>query len=236
MAITTVLFDLDGTLLPMDQEVFVNAYLSGLCKKLAPRGYEPKAVVDGIWKGTGAMVENDGKQTNEAVFWQVFCGLLGEHAREDMPVFEDFYRNEFQQVAKVCGFLSESRQLIDYLKEKGLRMVLATNPIFPAIATHSRVRWAGLQPEDFSYITTYENSSFCKPNPAYYQEILDKLGLSAGECLMVGNDAVEDMAAAKLGLPVVLLTHSLIEREGVDVNALPHGGFDALKIWLDSQI
>ena len=118
----------------------------------------------------------------------------------------------------------------------GYRVALATNPLFPAIATHSRVRWAGLQPEDFDHITTYENSSFCKPNPLYYREILDRLGLRAEECVMVGNDALEDVAAAKLGLPVFLLTHSLIEREGVDVNKLPHGGFEELKIWLDGQI
>jgi HAD superfamily hydrolase (TIGR01549 family) len=236
MSVTTVLFDLDGTLLPMDQDVFVKAYLGGLCKKLAPLGYDPKAVADGIWKGTGAMVKNDGSRPNEEVFWQVFCGFLGEDARKDTPVFEDFYRNEFQQVAAVCGCLPESRALIDRLKAKGLRLVLATNPIFPAIATHSRVRWAGLQPEDFDYITTYENSAFCKPNPAYYREILDKLGLKPEECLMVGNDPVEDVAAAKLGLPVFLLTHSLIEREGVDVTKLPHGRFEELKIWLDGQI
>ena len=236
MSVTTVLFDLDGTLLPMDQDVFVKTYLGGLCKKLAPLGYDPKAVADGIWKGTGAMVQNDGSRPNEEVFWQVFCSLLGEDARKDTPVFEDFYRNEFQQVAKVCGFLPESRALIDHLKARGLRLVLATNPLFPAIATHSRVRWAGLQPEDFDYITTYENSSFCKPNPLYYQEILDKLGLRAEECVMVGNDSVEDVAAAKLGLPVFLLTHSLIAREGAEVSALPHGGFQELKIWLDGQI
>ena len=236
MSITTVLFDLDGTLLPMDQEKFINTYLGGLCKKLAPFGYDPKAVVDGIWKGTGAMVKNDGSRSNEEVFWQVFCRLVGEHARQDAPIFEDFYRSEFQQVAKVCGFLPESKQLVDYLKAKGLRLVLATNPVFPAIATHSRVRWAGLQPEDFAYITTYENSSFCKPNPAYYQQILDKLGLKAEECVMVGNDTVEDVAVTRLGLPVFLLDHSLIRREGVDVSHLPCGGFEALKIWLDGQI
>ena len=236
MSITTVLFDLDGTLLPMDQEVFVKAYLGGLCKKLAPLGYDPKAVADGIWKGTGAMVKNDGSRTNEEVFWQVFCGLMGKDARRDTPVFEDFYRNEFQQVAAVCGCLPESRALIDGLKARGLRLVLATNPVFPAIATHSRVRWAGLRPEDFDYITTYENSSFCKPNPAYYREVLDKLDLKAEECVMVGNDTVEDVAAGTLGLPVFLLTHSLIRREGVDVSRLPQGGVEELKIWLDGQI
>ena len=234
MAITTVLFDLDGTLLPMDQELFLKAYLGGLCKKLAPLGYDPKAVTDGIWKGTGAMVGNDGAQTNEAVFWQVFCSLLGEGTRKDEPVFEDFYRNEFQKVAEVCGNNPAAKELIEGLKAKGLRLVLATNPLFPAIATHSRVRWAGLEPEDFAYITTYENSSRCKPNPDYYREILDKLGLQTEECVMVGNDAQEDGAAAALGLPVFLLTDCLIDRAG-EVEKFPHGGVEQLQEWLKTQ-
>ena len=234
MAITTVLFDLDGTLLPMDQELFLKAYLGGLCKKLAPLGYDPKAVTDGIWKGTGAMVGNDGAQTNEAVFWQVFCSLLGEDTRKDEPVFEDFYRNEFQKVAEVCGKNLAAKELIEGLKAKGLRLVLATNPLFPAIATHSRVRWAGLEPEDFAYITTYENSSRCKPNPDYYREILDKLGLRTEECVMVGNDAQEDGAAAALGLPVFLLTDCLIDRSG-EVEKFPHGGIKQLLEWLEAR-
>ena len=234
MAITTVLFDLDGTLLPMDQELFLKAYLGGLCKKLAPLGYDPKAVTDGIWKGTGAMVGNDGAQTNEAVFWQVFCSLLGEDTRKDEPVFEDFYRNEFQKVAEVCGKNPAAKELIEGLKAKGLRLVLATNPLFPAIATHSRVRWAGLEPEDFAYITTYENSSRCKPNPDYYREILDKLGLQTEECVMVGNDAQEDGAAAALGLPVFLLTDCLIDRSG-EVEKFPHGGVKQLLEWLEAR-
>ena len=229
-----ILFDLDGTLLPMDQELFLKAYLGGLCKKLAPLGYDPKAVTDGIWKGTGAMVGNDGAQTNEAVFWQVFCSLLGEDTRKDEPVFEDFYRNEFQKVAEVCGKNPAAKELIEGLKAKGLRLVLATNPLFPAIATHSRVRWAGLEPEDFAYITTYENSSRCKPNPDYYREILDKLGLQTEECVMVGNDAQEDGAAAALGLPVFLLTDCLIDRSG-EVEKFPHGGVKQLLEWLEAR-
>ena len=233
MPITTLLFDLDGTLLPMDQELFVKAYLHGLCKKLAPLGYDPKAVADTIWKGTAAMVKNDGSHLNEEVFWQVFCGVFGEQSRADIPHFEDFYRNEFQQVAEVCGKTSEAADLIAWAKARGLRLVLTTNPLFPAIATHSRVRWAGLEPTDFAHITTYENSSRCKPNPAYYQEILDKLGLRAEECVMVGNDAQEDGAAAKLGLPVFLLTDCLIDR-AEDAAKFPCGGFDELTKWLET--
>ena len=228
MSVTTILFDLDGTLLPMDQETFLKAYLGGLCKKLAPLGYDPKQVVDGIWAGTGAMVKNDGSRRNEEAFWETFCRVFGEKARQDLPVFEDFYRCEFQQIAQVCGCNPRVRQLIDGLKARGLKLVLATNPLFPAIATHSRVRWAGLQPEDFTYITTYENSSFCKPNPAYYGEILDKLGLDPAECVMVGNDVQEDGAAKQLGLPVLLLTDCLIRRPEDDPAGLESGGFDWL--------
>ncbi len=234
MAITTVFFDLDGTLLPMDQELFIHTYLQALCRKLAPLGYEPKAVAAAIWQGTGAMVKNDGTQTNEQVFWREFCGIFGEKAREDLPVFEEFYQQEFQQVAKVCGFDPAAKELVDHLKGRGLRLVLATNPVFPAVATHSRVRWAGLQPGDFAHITTYENSGFCKPNPLYYREIMDKLGLEPAECVMVGNDATEDVAAGQVGLPVFLLTHCLIQKEGVSVDHLPRGGFPELKNWLDN--
>ena len=54
--ITTVLFDLDGTLLPFEQDDFVKIYFSELCRKLAPMGYEPQHTVKSVWGGTKAMV------------------------------------------------------------------------------------------------------------------------------------------------------------------------------------
>ena len=69
----TVLFDLDGTLLPMDQDEFIKAYFGGLATKLVPFGYEPNKLIQGIWAGTKAMVTNDGAMTNEARFWQTFA-------------------------------------------------------------------------------------------------------------------------------------------------------------------
>lgn len=229
-----VLFDLDGTLLPMDQDVFVKAYFSGLAKKLAPHGYtDSKKLIAAIWAGTSAMVKNDGSCSNEEVFWAEFTKLLGEECRKDEPVFRDFYCTDFQQVRHVCGFTPEAAEIVGYVREKGLRAALATNPIFPAVATESRIRWAGLQPEDFEAYTTYENASFSKPNPAYYRQILDKLGLAPEECLMVGNDAVEDTAAQKLGMPVFLLTASLINKDGRDISVYPHGDFADLRKFID---
>lgn len=232
--ITTCLFDLDGTLLPMDQEVFVKSYLSRLAKKMAPCGYDPETLVKAVWAGTAAMVQNDGSSTNDAVFWRVCDGFFGRDTRVDEPLFEAFYREEFQQVRRDCGFNPLAAEAIRQIKSMGLRTVLATNPLFPPTATRSRVRWAGLDPDDFEWITTYDNSSHCKPNPDYYREILDKLDLKADACLMVGNDVSEDMVAGTLGMKVFLLTDCLINKENADISQYPHGGFPELLNYIRS--
>ena len=100
--------------------------------------------------------------------------------------------------------------------------------MFPAIATFSRIKWAGLNPEDFELITTYENSHFCKPNPDYYREILGKLSLNGDECLMVGNDVGEDMVAGQVGMQTFLLSDCLINKNGEDISRYPNGSFSEL--------
>jgi FMN phosphatase YigB (HAD superfamily) len=110
--------------------------------------------------------------------------------------------------------------------------VLATNPLFPAVATESRIRWAGLAPGDFALYTTYENIGCCKPNLAYYAEILRRMALVGSECLMVGNDVGEDMVAETLGMKVFLLTDCLINKDDADITRWPHGGFDDLMAYL----
>jgi FMN phosphatase YigB (HAD superfamily) len=226
--IKTILFDLDGTLLPMDQELFLKAYFGGLVKTLVPHGYDGEAIIKSIWAGTGAMVKNDGSRSNEAVFWDSFCKFFGPDARSDEPVFQNFYETAFQNVRESCGFDPRAAEAIRDIKAMGYRVILATNPLFPPIATQSRVRWAGLQPEDFELITTYDNSSFCKPNLSYYEEILSKCNLKPEECVMVGNDVAEDMVAAKLGMKVFLLTDCLINKAGADIHQFPHGSFPEL--------
>jgi FMN phosphatase YigB (HAD superfamily) len=223
--ITTILFDLDGTLLPMDQDVFVQDYLKRMAKKLSPHGYDADLLVKAIWKGTGAMVKNDGTLNNDVQFWSVFNSVMGKDCTKDEGLFLDYYQNEFQEVRHVCGFDPHASQSVRKIKSMGLRVVLATNPLFPAIATHSRTRWAGLDPDDFELITTYENSRYCKPNPDYYQDILAKLNVSPENCVMVGNDVDEDMIAEKLGMKVFLMTESLINRSGKDISCYPHGSF-----------
>lgn len=230
--VTTILFDLDGTLLPMDQDDFVKDYLTRMAKMMAPHGYDPELLTKAIWKGTGAMVKNDGSATNSEVFWKVFSSIFGEEALKDEPLFEEYYHTEFQKVKNVCGFDPRAGEVIQKIKNLGFRVTLATNPLFPAIATHSRAKWAGLDPDHFDLITTYENSRHCKPNPDYYRDILDVLNVAPEECVMVGNDVGEDMIARKLGMQVFLLTDCLINKTEEDISHFPHGSFPELMTFI----
>ena len=222
----TVLFDLDGTLLPMDAEEFAKGYFATLSKTLAPHGYDPKHLVQAIWNSTKAMVTNDGSTTNEEAFWKDFETIFGEKVRQDLPYFNDYYLNEFQQVKQCCGYQPLTKELISLFKEN--KPILATNPIFPQVATYSRIRWAGLDPNDFSYITTYENSTHCKPNVDYYKDIIEHCHLDPTQCLMVGNDTNEDVAALQTGMQVYLVTDCLIDSNHVDYSAIPHGSFSEM--------
>ncbi len=232
MSLKTILFDLDGTLLPMDQDVFLKSYFKRLVKKLAPHGYDPEKTVQAIMSCTYAVIKNAGSRTNEQAFWQGFGKMMGEHCIKDAPIFVEFYRTDFQQVAADCGHTPKAAECIKALKDKGLRVVLATNPVFPAVATESRIRWAGLNKDDFELVTTYENSSFCKPNPEYYRQIMRELDLNPEECLMVGNDVDDDMVAVSVGMQVFLLTDCLINKRGVDIAQYPHGSFEELMAFI----
>lgn len=226
--IKNIFFDLDGTLLPMDQDKFTKGYFSRLIKKAAPFGYEPQKLIDSVWQGTAAMVKNSGKRTNEEAFWNEFQKNYGDKAVTDRPMFDEYYKAEFGDVREDCGFNPKAAETVKKLKADGFNLVLATNPIFPAVATESRIAWAGVDKNDFLLYTTYENSHFCKPNPKYYEEILNKLNLKAEESLMVGNDVEEDMIASSLGMQVFLLTDCLINKKDRDISVYPSGSFAEL--------
>ena len=234
MKLTTVLFDLDGTLLPMDQDVFIKDYLRRIAATLALQGYAPDQLIDTIWRGTAAMIKNDGSRSNEEAFWEYAVSVYGNRIAQDKGFFDAFYREEFDKIKAVCGYHPAAAQIVHSLKERGFRVILATNPLFPAQATQWRIQWAGLKPEDFELYTTYENSCYCKPNLKYYQAILEQLSIQPEECLMVGNDVEEDMIARQLGMQVFLLTDCLINKTGADITSFPHGSFAELQQYLSA--
>ena len=220
------LFDLDGTLLPMDMRKFTELYLQALCKRFVPEiGIESKTLVKAVWDGAMAMAKNDGRVLNSEVFWKTMNTVCNRDMRAYADDFDDFYRNEFIEAKEGTGFTPYAKKSIDFLKGKGARLIVATNPIFPKAATYRRIEWAGLDPNDFEYITVYDNCSSCKPNLNYYADICSFCGIKPEESLMTGNDVDEDMCASRLGFNTFLITDCLINRKNKDISVYRNGSF-----------
>jgi len=98
--------------------------------------------------------------------------------------------------------------LFQKLADMDIKIVIASNPLWPLEVQQMRLCWAGLVGGRFDLITHVENMHSCKPNPQFYQEIIDTIKIPADACVMVGNDPVNDMSAGLLGITTYLTTDS----------------------------
>ena len=216
--IKNILFDLDGTLLNMDQDKFLKLYMISLYSVLKDEYKDINELTSIIEKGVHLMFNNDGSKTNEQVFYEHFKSINKDKTDELLKRIEKYYDNEFILAKDSTSSSIYAPLLIKELKEKGYNIILATNPIFPRVATLQRIKWANLDYKDFTYITTYENSSYCKPNVKYYDEILNKLNLNKEECIMIGNDTKEDYAITNLDIPCIILKDNLMNKANLDID------------------
>lgn len=227
-----LLFDLDGTLLPMVQDEFANSYFMQLSKKFRGTGVDADKLLKTIEKGLMGMVLNNGRNTNEEVFWQIFEREMKMKKVDIIERFDEFYLNEFNEIITSTSPTGVAKEIIDIAKKKGLRLFLATNPLFPRQATLNRIRWAGLNPEDFLDITTYENSHFCKPNVKYFQEIIRRNDIDLDSALMIGNDVNEDLSISSLGVKTFLVTDCLENKHELELTSDFQGTLRDLKTFI----
>lgn len=221
MSIRHILFDLDGTLLPMVQDVFVKYYMPLLARSYMSAGVsvDPDKFIGAVWAGYEAMVKNDGSRTNREAFWSYMEPLLPLSLAESEEIALKFYENEFNSAICTTKPTPVSDQIVKKAKERGFGTYLATNPVFPRCATLNRIRWAGLDAEDFKVITTYETCTYCKPNLEYFRRILEEFRLDPSECLMVGNDVEEDLSIRMLGVKTYLVTDTMENKKGLPIES-----------------
>jgi len=232
--INTILFDLDGTLLSIDMKEFEEIYYTSLSNAfksiIAPDNF--MAI---LYSSVKAMVKNKEKRTNE----EVFMSAMKEHVGEELPAFQKhfirYYENDFSVLRNAVNKNTDMLEALDILKEKGYELVIATNPLFPKFAIDQRIQWADLVHEDFSHITYFENCHYCKPNVEYYSEILETIGKNPQECLMVGNDAEEDLAASTLGITTYLITNHLLNRKNLNYTADHEGTYKDFLLFAESM-
>lgn len=223
--IDTVMFDLDGTLLPFDTDKMIMDYFKAISKKISAY-FEPSFFQNALYTACMDMINNlDPDKTNEEAFFDSFLKKVPYPKEKLMTIFNDFYENDYRNLGLgICGN-EYVKMAVDLLKEKGYDIVLATNPIFPDKAIKERLRWAGLDHTYFSFITSYEVMHYCKPYIEYYKEIVDKLDKNPQSCIMIGNDVEEDLISSSIGFKTFLVDDFMINRSSKDISSIEHGNY-----------
>lgn len=230
-----VFFDLDGTLGPMDIPRFVSLLGQAFQTYFDRMGMDGKKLASIFMKGAQVMVENDGSRTNKEAYWDYAAKAAGPDILAMKDTFENFFTTDFDLARGGCWQEPQVPPLVDWVTSR-VPAVVATNPVFPLAGQKRRLVWAGLDPDRFVRITGYENSRHAKPNPAYYQDILDDMALTADQAVMIGNDCVEDAAAAWVGIDVFLLTTDCtLNQDKVDIDQYAHGDYEDLRTWLTKE-
>lgn len=222
-----ILFDLDGTLLPMNGEQFLKEYLELLSRHVSPF-MNQEIFVPKLMDSTNQMINNlESDKTNMEIFIQAFFTDTELEPEKVMPYFDAFYEEHFPKLADFFP----PEPLVPKIVEKALEKhigVIATNPVFPKSAIMERLRWAGIEEKPFSLITSYENMHYCKPQIQYYFEILDKIKVKPEECLMVGNDIEEDLIVREIGMKTFLIETYAINRKNIEYETDYHGNIEDL--------
>jgi FMN phosphatase YigB (HAD superfamily) len=228
----TLLLDLDDTLLDTNLDAFMPAYFQALSQHMANRT-SPNTMLRALIAGVNLMNESeDPTRTLEEIFDSDFYSKLGIPKADLVKLIEDFYDIVFPTLARHTQLRPDALPLIEWALSCGYRIAIATDPLFPRKATYHRLRWAGLDPDRFELVSSFEHFHFTKTHPAYYAEVLGCLGWPEGPILMVGNDVARDMIpASRLGLKTFFVNGG--SASGPDF-AVGRGKLADLRPWLES--
>ena len=202
-----ILFDLDNTLILFDEDRFYQGYFQRI-ESLFADILPADKFIDRLISATRAIVRNNGQMTNAEYFKDAFARGYENQRDELWRRFIHFYETEYDKLEVSITQPNHLHRTMDDIVGTGLKLVLASNPIFPLNVQMKRLAWADLDHLPFALLTHIENMSFCKPRIEYYLEICQKIDLPPEACLMVGNDPLNDMIAGKTGMKTYLTDDS----------------------------
>lgn len=202
-----VFFDLDNTLVLFDEARFYQEYFKKIRKRFADI-MAPDKFLERLILATRALLRNNGDALNSKYFLETFSQGYEDRQDELWHRFMRFYQDDYDQLDANFLLPDHLHRTMDHIVRTELKIVIATNPIFPLIVQMKRLAWAGLENLSIELVTHIDNMSFCKPRIEYYLEICEKIDESPENCLMVGNDPVNDMIAVMTGMKTYLTDDS----------------------------
>ncbi|RMF43040.1 MAG: HAD family hydrolase [Deltaproteobacteria bacterium] len=207
-----LLVDLDGTLIDVDMQSFIPAWLSGIAGRLSDAG-QAAAFPGRARLAIRRLLEpGDGHCCNDQRFFTAMNEDGGFDPDELRWAIDRFCRDGMRDLAGLVRPVAGVGEFLGAVASSGVKLVLATNPVFPEEAIRARMAWGGLEADSFDLVTDWGNSRHCKPEAGYFLDILDQFGVSADRALMVGNDTGHDMAAGRVGMGTFLVDTHLVER------------------------
>lgn len=214
---------------------FIPAYFEALSSFLADH-VNPDEMLSALLSGTRYMISNSNPSfTLQQAFDTVFFSQIGKSREKLQPEINRFYDGVFPTLRHLTQPREEAVNFIEWAFAQGHNVAIATNPLFPRTAIYQRLNWAGLPPENypFTVISSFETFHFTKPSPAYFAEMLGRMGCPDGEVLMVGDDVKNDLAGScSLGLSAFWISSpDAVLPDGIEL--VGRGTLDDLRSWLE---
>lgn len=231
-----LLVDLDGTLIDLDLSEFIPAYMQALAKYFSEHLPRDEFTFH-LLSATKTTIESeDPGRTNEATFFADFCRRLEVDHTAINPLIEEFYDRDYPRLRPLGAPRPHARSVLEAAQQRGLKLVLATQPIFPHRAVVERLSWGELSVAPFDLITALENMRYCKPRPEYYLEIAHMIAVPPERCLMAGNDTLDDICAAQAGMGTFLVEGNIIDH-GEDIPPVDYRGtLKELAAFIDQEL
>ena len=230
---STLMIDLDGTLLDIEVAFFMGPMVQAMHGCFDDL-LTVDSFTDGLFKGIEEIMERPRPvgETNQHGFTSFFSTLTGVPFGEVEGRFDRFYREVFPGLNGHARPRDGAGEFVSAAYEKGYRLVLATNPIFPTVAVMERLRWAKVDPDLFEFIPGLESMGSCKPQARYFEELATRLDTEPAACLMVGNDVQQDLPASDAGMDTFLVEGQVVDRGTGGLTPDGRGGFSELAEYL----
>ncbi len=196
-----LLFDLDGTLLDIDGEQFLDDYVAALAPYFREWA-DPELFARAVMAASVPIFGEHPTWTNGEVFRGHLSKRLGIGEEVVSEQMIRFHREALSEMPIRRGRIAAARRCVEAALRRGYQVVVATTPIYRPEVVALRLRWAGLEDIPWSLVTHSENMHTCKPDVAYFAETASVLDLGPPQCLMIGDDRLQDMPASKCGMHV----------------------------------